>query len=308
MVIYGGLGADSLVHYTNFACDVAGSCVGTIFTAGHSDWWQLPTANDPAWRQDHKAIYDPYHDRMVVFGGAVKSGYSTIPTNETWVLNFTNCVQTVGAVSDLEVKTVGSHHVYLRWTVPCGPACSYDIRYSTSEIDDTNFASATQFVTGLVPLPAGTRDSVDVTGLSNGTQYYLALKSSSSCGYSSAVSNDACAIPGNPGFVCYPESRYERDPGTAPAPVGARLAFGRVQPNPSRGMFTVNFSLPDAHPASIDVMDIAGRRIRSMDVGQMGAGMHSVDFGADRTLAPGYYVLRLRHDDKVLTSGAIVLH
>ena len=78
-------------------------------------------------------------------------------------------------------QTVTFNSVSLTWTAPgddslSGTASQYDLRYSTSPITATNFASATRFSGTPTPSPSGTAEHVTVTGLSSGTLYYFALK------------------------------------------------------------------------------------------------------------------------------------
>jgi hypothetical protein len=51
--------------------------------AGTPAWAPLTPTNAPAPRQAHSAIYDPVHDRMVVFGGALPSS----ALNDVWALS-----------------------------------------------------------------------------------------------------------------------------------------------------------------------------------------------------------------------------
>ena len=76
--------------------------------------------------------------------------------------------------------TLTSTVIPLAWTAVgddgmIGTASHYDLRYSTSPIDAASFDSATQVLTD-PPLPAGSAESVNVTGLTPNTRYYLALK------------------------------------------------------------------------------------------------------------------------------------
>jgi len=80
-----------------------------------------------------------------------------------------------------------------------GQASSYDLRYSTSLIDNSNFTTATQ-VTGLAPpAPQGSVESVVVSGLDPGTQYFIAVKAIDDAGNTSIISNviAATTLAGN---------------------------------------------------------------------------------------------------------------
>jgi len=71
--------------------------------------------------------------------------------------------------------------VTLSWTTPgddgtAGTAAQFDLRYSTSPITASNFASATRWTAMPTPASPGTRQSISVTGLLANTQYYFAIK------------------------------------------------------------------------------------------------------------------------------------
>ena len=63
--------------------------VWSLDLANGSSWTQLnPTGVLPSGRLWSRAVYDPEADRLVVFGGAVRSGpHSLDGTNETWILD-----------------------------------------------------------------------------------------------------------------------------------------------------------------------------------------------------------------------------
>ena len=98
--------------------------------------------------------------------------------------------------------------------------------------------------------------------------------------------------------------------GTVDVSGDAALAFALdpVRPNPSRGgMLTVRFTLPTAAPARLELLDVAGRRIASREVGSLGAGQHTLDLGAGQHLAPGLYLVRLTQGaNKRTTRGAVL--
>src|SRR5262245_10922793 len=100
-----------------------------------------------------------------------------------------------GPVNDLTAASAGGGKVRLRWTASgddfaLGRAHAYDVRYSTTPIDDANFALAPRAPSSLPSAP-GTRDSVDVAGLVEGLTYYFALETLDEAGNRSAISNVA---------------------------------------------------------------------------------------------------------------------
>jgi hypothetical protein len=79
IVFYGG--TDLQNYYSD---------VNELTLFGTPQWSSLaPTNGTPQARADHKAIYDPAQDRMVVFGG---SGISGGMLNDTWSLQFLSTV------------------------------------------------------------------------------------------------------------------------------------------------------------------------------------------------------------------------
>jgi hypothetical protein len=74
------------------------------------------------------------------------------------------------------------------------------------------------------------------------------------------------------------------------------FALDDPRPNPSAGArLSVSFALASNAAATLDLYDLAGRRVRSLDVGGLGAGRHVVDLLARGRLAPGLYFVRLQH-------------
>lgn len=81
------------------------------------------------------------------------------------------------------------------------------------------------------------------------------------------------------------------------APAGA-LALAPVRPNPSRARTALRFTLPSAGPVRLELIDAAGRRIRTLAEGTLAAGMHERTWDGrmtDGSLAPaGLYWVRLQ--------------
>lgn len=89
-----------------------------------------------------------------------------------------------------------SNSVTLIWTAPgddatVGTATSYTVRHSTQPITEATWSSATTVSNPPLPLPAGTTQSMTVTGLNAGVTYYFALKSKDEAGNESLLSNVA---------------------------------------------------------------------------------------------------------------------
>ena len=97
-------------------------------------------------------------------------------------------------VSDLDSSLVSPTAVTLSWTAPgddgsSGTATSYDVRYSTSNITEGNWSSATQASGEPSPSVAGSSESFQVTGLTQNTAYFFGIKTSDEVPNESGLSN-----------------------------------------------------------------------------------------------------------------------
>lgn len=95
--------------------------------------------------------------------------------------------------------------------------------------------------------------------------------------------------------------------GAAKAAAEVRLALHGLTPNPPVRELTVSFSLPDASPATLELLDLAGRRVRSVEVGTLGAGRHTVALGERHGLPSGVYLVRLRHSGRSLVAKGVLV-
>ncbi len=98
------------------------------------------------------------------------------------------------AIVSLSVTSVTDTSANLSWTATgddslTGTATSYDLRYSTSPITASNFASATQASGEPAPAIAGTVQTFTLRGLGREVTYYFAIKAIDDAGNVSALSN-----------------------------------------------------------------------------------------------------------------------
>ena len=95
-------------------------------------------------------------------------------------------------------------------------------------------------------------------------------------------------------------------PEFAPLPAPrAEFALRGLYPNPTHGPLRVDFSLADLTPASLDVLDVMGRRIVRRELGSPGPGWHVLELR--ETLPPGLYVVRLVQGSRVGVRKAMVV-
>ena len=77
-----------------------------------------------------------------------------------------------------------------------------------------------------------------------------------------------------------------------------------VSASPARGMLRVDFGLEQG-PASLELLDVAGRRIELHDVGALGPGRHQQELG--EALPAGVYFVRLRQRNHAQVMKAALL-
>lgn len=111
--------------------------------------------------------------------------------------------------------------VVLGWTAPAddghdkqsGPASYYDIRYSTREITEENWESATKCTGESVPGTPGDGETFIVTNLYTAYSYHFAMKSYDEMGNPSELSNDVWEITHGVGWaMCSPADIIVEDP------------------------------------------------------------------------------------------------
>jgi len=97
-------------------------------------------------------------------------------------------------VTDLTASALFARGAVVSWTSPADAgglsAASYTLKYSTSPIlSEADFAGASPVAFLKSPLAPGLRETIDVTGLSEGTGYFFALRWTDSSGAVSPLSN-----------------------------------------------------------------------------------------------------------------------
>jgi hypothetical protein len=102
-------------------------------------------------------------------------------------------------------------------------------------------------------------------------------------------------------FVEVPEGTV----GAPPASVSSALALDAPSPHPARASFRIGGVLPAAEPATLELLDPAGRRRESRRLDAV-AGRFETRFATDR-LAPGLYFLRVTQSGRSATTKLVVV-
>jgi hypothetical protein len=88
----------------------------------------------------------------------------------------------------------------------------------------------------------------------------------------------------------------------------AAFALGEVHPNPGPGdRLSVEFVLPNAAPARLELVDVGGRRVAAREVGTWGPGRHTVDLASGHHVAAGVYLVRLTQGPNARVQRIVVI-
>jgi flagellar hook assembly protein FlgD len=83
-------------------------------------------------------------------------------------------------------------------------------------------------------------------------------------------------------------------------------------PNPFSAGTTFDLDLPTDAEVAVDVLDVAGRRVRQLALGRMSAGSRSMSFdGRDATgrrLPSGLYFCRVIANGAMVTNKMVITH
>lgn len=218
--------------------------------------------------------------------------------------------------------TAGRNTIIVSWTAPgddssfacSGSASTYELRYSTSTIDNSNFNSASLVPGTPSPSAPGTAECVLLEGLDDCTTYYFAIKTQDEAGNWSVLSNVkslATKCSGSLAVECGSGKSGART--TGPSKPVSVLTFGRAMPNPSNAQSSVQLVIPEhlaGEQMDVGVFDLGGRRVAVLAEGTAVPGERTLVWDLrDRTgvlVRPGLYLARLRIGGETRTQTMVV--
>ena len=255
-----------------------GDTVGTGGAA--ADTWLLSLYPTPSWRRldvgpsvpearwAHNAVFDQTSFRMVVCGGTGLSSNRA----DTWMLQID---QLVPALASLVSANARPGRVELSWEVAASVGSVRLYRRSGG--------GEWTALDRLAPDGTGRIAYVDLDVVA-GSRY----------GYRLGLSTADGEVIAGEIWVDVPD--------------GSQLALRGMTPNPApAGAGLIAFSLPDASPARLELVDVSGRQVFSREVGSLGRGDHVIQVGGARRLAPGLYLVRLTQGGRSLTAKAVAI-
>ena len=199
----------------------------------------------------------------------------------------------------LAAREAAAINIILRWTAPgddstFGRAAEYDLRYSfRSSQFPSRFTTAERIPTQL-PSPSGTVEEVVVADMPESTYVYFALRTRDEFGNWSMISNVLTSTP-----LVDVDGRV------------LRLDFSNPQPSPASTRTSFTLSLPRKAMASVEAIDVTGRRVRLIQKGELDAGQHSMEWDlrdeAGNRTRPGVFFIRARTGDEDFLRRVVVL-
>ncbi|HYM80776.1 MAG TPA: FG-GAP-like repeat-containing protein, partial [Candidatus Limnocylindria bacterium] len=90
-------------------------------------------------------------------------------------------------------------------------------------------------------------------------------------------------------------------------PLAATLRLERPTPNPSVGELHVSFTLSSGAPATLEMTDVGGRRVRAVTIASPEPRRYTLDLSRGGRLAPGIYWVRLTQREESAVTRAVVL-
>jgi subtilisin family serine protease len=214
---------DGLASFSNYGAisvDLGAPGVGILSTTPNNSYasysgtsMATPHTSGAAtliWSQKTDLTYSQVKERLMITADPIASlSGKTVSGGR---LNIYNAIQKENdptppnPITDIAMESSTFKTITLVWTATgddgsTGTASMYDLRYSTSPITASNFSSATQISGEPTPLPAGTQESVIVSGLNYNTTYYFAIKAIDNVGNYSEISNIASGATKTPTII-----------------------------------------------------------------------------------------------------------
>lgn len=340
----GGYGMTSVYDASRDRMLIFGGSTSDDYYGATNDVWELRLRGNPTWtlihttgvrpaaRRHGAAIFDPLRNRMVIYGGAIAVPGSEQFFGDTWALDFDSDPP---AWTELHP---GGTMPSVRDNLPAAYDPLNDRMIIYGGWSGSSFLSDTQFLSW-----GGTSSEALLTGSGSATPTsahvewdvnaatgtYAAVYRKQSGGVWTALAQvevngagnlvfddatvtegqdyDYMMVVGSQRGETFGGTTSIQVPGTTDAETFASdFALHRVVPNPVAHHMAVSLSLPNSDPATLELLDAAGRRWLGHEVGGLGAGMHRVELAPGRVPA-GLYFLRLQQRGRVAMTRVVML-
>jgi hypothetical protein len=222
------------------------------------------------------AAYDPIHDRMIIYGG----WSSTAMLGDTEFLNWGESSAEATMTPDATATPVAAH---VEWDVLSATGTHAAVYRRAPGDVWTALATAEVDGSGQVVY--------DDTTVQPNTNY----------SYMMVVGSQRGETFGGEVAVQTP-STVSVDP----MPRTGEFGLTGVAPNPAVDRMQVSFALTSSSPASLELLDVMGRRWLVHEVGSLGVGTHQVEIKTDGQIPAGLYFLRLSQDGRTASNRVAI--
>ncbi|MGH7726663.1 MAG: PA domain-containing protein [Candidatus Eiseniibacteriota bacterium] len=90
-------------------------------------------------------------------------------------------------------------------------------------------------------------------------------------------------------------------------PLNGGFTLEGARPNPATRNLRVAFTITRSGTGRLDLVDVTGRLVETVDLSSFGAGEHLVPLGSNRKLSPGTYFIRLTHGRETQSRPVVVV-
>ena len=323
MLIFGGSTSDDYYGATND--------VWELKLRGNPTWTLLnPTGVRPAARRNGGAIFDPLRNRMVIYAGAIAMPGAETFFSDAWALDFNSDppawteLHPGGTLPSVRDNMPAAYDPLSDRMIVYG-GYSGSVFLSDTEFLSWGGTSSEAQLTGsgsATPTTAHLEWDVDAATGTHAAVYrkpsggeWTALAEAEVNGTGNVSFDDATVTAGQDYdyMMVVGSQRGETFGGTTSIAVpttldvetSASFALRRVVPNPVAHEMAVSLSLPTSDPATLELIDAAGRRWLGREV-DLGSGTHQVDLSPGQVPA-GLYFLRLQQHGHVAMTRVVML-
>jgi hypothetical protein len=262
----------------------------------------------------HSVVYDPAHDRLLLFGGGngttVNSDVRELSLRPTPVLSALPALGTPppagfgqSAIFDPETSTMWVHS-----PTGDGSLWRFVIDAPTPAIASVVRAEVQREWVEIEWHVSQGREDVWTVQRADGDGDWGAAGQPALRGTDRLVFRDASIREGNRYGYRLASALHSRGIGEVWVTSTPReLSLAPPMPNPASDRVTLALQLPDARPATLQVIDVNGRMVDSRPVGPSEPGPLSVQLDLGTTLRPGVFFLRLVHPAGVVTRRLAII-
>ncbi len=88
--------------------------------------------------------------------------------------------------------------------------------------------------------------------------------------------------------------------------IGRKYVLDKIYPNPTNAEANISYNLPERNNISIDVYDMLGKKVNTLEKGMQEPGQYTAKWNANNQPS-GTYIIRLRNENQILDKGKITI-